>query len=97
MMPLPSQIYLLLISQPTTPANVAVLPSGGDLALGNARLERTAAEVSLLSIECRGGRDVKIKDIHRQAERGASVGHVDDARHVALDGRARKQKVDLVV
>lgn len=90
---------LLLISQPTTKANLTVLSSVCDLPLSNARLERTCTEISLglAGLERRSGGDVKVKDVHWQTERCAGVGHIHDAGHMALDGGAREQQVDLVV
>lgn len=41
--------------------------------------------------------DIKIKDIHRQRQRGARIGDVHDARDMPLHGRAAQQEVDLVV
>lgn len=73
----------------------AVLTPSCDLALRDARLERTRAHVQLLGRPAGG--DVKVEDVDRQADGGARVGYVHDARDVALDRRARQQEVDLVV
>lgn len=89
------------VRQSPAKAVIAVLASRRDLALGDTRLEGARAHVELLrGTTRRGGRrgtDIKIEDVHRQAQRRARVGDVHDARHVALDGRARQQQVDLVV
>lgn len=56
---------------------------------------RTRAQLSLDGLGTR--RDVKVKDIHGQADGGAGVGNVDDSGDVALDGDAAEHQVDLVV
>lgn len=84
-----------LVSQPTTIAVLAVLPTSRDLALLDARLERAVGHVELLGRP--GRRNVEVKDIHRQADGRARIRDVHDARYVALDRGAGEQKVDLVV
>ncbi|KAH3678627.1 hypothetical protein OGATHE_000177 [Ogataea polymorpha] len=42
-------------------------------------------------------RNIKLKNIHRQANGGARIWHVNDSRDVALDWRTGQQQIDLVV
>lgn len=79
----------------TTPAVLTIRTSHSDLALLDSRLKRTASHVQHLSLA--GGRDIEVKDVHRQTEGGAGVGDVDDACHVALNRGAGEEEVDLVV
>jgi len=57
---------LLLISQPSTPTNLTILPSLCDLALLNARLEGTTAHIQFLGGA--RGRDVEVEDVHWEAK-----------------------------
>lgn len=41
--------------------------------------------------------NIKVKDIHRQAQRRASIGDIDYARQMALHRSAAQQQVNLVV
>lgn len=76
---------------------LAILAAGRDGALLDAGLEGASAHVEGLGGRAGAGRDVEVEDVHGQAERGARVGDVHDAGHVALDGRAGEEQVDLVV
>jgi hypothetical protein len=86
---------LFLEGHTTAPTVLTIGASHGDLALLDSRLKRTASHVQLLSLA--GGRDIEVKDVHRQTEGGAGVGDVHDACHVALNSGAGEEEVDLVV
>lgn len=79
----------------TTPAVLTIRTSHSDLALLDTRLKCTASHVQLRRLA--GRRDVEIEDVHWETEGGAGVGDVDDAGHVALDGGAGEEEVDLVI
>lgn len=87
--------------QPAAEAVLTVLAARRDLAFGDARLEGAGAHIELgrgaARRRDRGGADVEVEDVHRQAQRRARVGDVDDARHVALDRGAGQEEVNLVV
>src|SRR3569833_738277 len=73
----------------------AVLSAHRDLSFSEARMEGTYSHVYLLD---RGfGADIEVEDIPRHTQRGAGVGYVYDASHVAQNGRASQEEIGLVI
>jgi hypothetical protein len=57
--------------------------------------KRTGAQISLLGRDMR--RDVKVKDVHRQAHSCTCVGDIHNTCNVALNRGTGEQQINLVV
>lgn len=73
-----------LIGHAATEGMLAVLAALGHFTLRHTSLKGTSAHVQLLGRH-RRGTDVKVEDVHREAQSGACIGNINNASDVPLD------------